>query len=53
MVATQDIGTLSHQITTMIQKFVAAVKTEGICFKCEEAGHWRNECPKPSPPKRF
>jgi hypothetical protein len=46
IVAFQDIGTMSHQITFMTQAFVAAVKTERICFKCGEAGHWRNECPQ-------
>jgi hypothetical protein len=32
------------------QAFVAAVKTERICFKCREAGHWRDECPQNSLP---
>ena len=50
IVATKDIGTVSHQITSMAQAFVAAVKTEGICFKCGEAGHWKNECPQNSLP---
>jgi hypothetical protein len=36
----------------MAQAFVAAVKTEGICFKCGEAGHWRNECPQNPLPLR-
>jgi hypothetical protein len=39
---------------------VAAERTEGICFKCGETGHWRKECPQnflpitdPSPPKKM
>ena len=35
-VATRDLGTASHQATSVAQAFVAAVKTEGICFKCGE-----------------
>jgi hypothetical protein len=47
IVAIRDLGTLSHQVTFVAQ---AAVKTEGICIKCGEAGHWKNECPQNSPP---
>lgn len=50
IVATQDIGTMSHQTTSVAQALVAAIKTEEICFKCGETGHWRNECPQISPP---
>ena len=46
IVATRDIGTVSHQITYAAQAFVTAIKTEGICFECGEAGHWRNGCPQ-------
>ena len=50
IVATQDMGITSHQITFVAQAFVAAVKTEGVCFKCGETRHWRNECPQNSIP---
>ena len=50
IVAFQDIGTMSHQTTSVAQALVAAIKTEEICFKCGETGHWRNECPQISPP---
>lgn len=50
IVATQEIGIASHQVSSMAQAFVAAVKTEGICFKCGEARHWKTECPQNSPP---
>jgi hypothetical protein len=39
IVTTQDIGTTSHHITSVAQAFVAAVKMEGICFKCGETEH--------------
>lgn len=32
-----------HQVTFVAQALVTAIKTEGICFKCAEIGHWRNE----------
>jgi len=41
IVATQDIGTTSNQIISVGQTFAAAVKTEGIYFKCGETEHWR------------
>ena len=36
IVATRNIGTILHQVTSMAQAFVAAVKTERICFNCED-----------------
>jgi hypothetical protein len=50
IVAIQDVGTISHQITFMAQEFVAVVKTEGICFKCGETGNWKTDCPQNSLP---
>jgi hypothetical protein len=34
---------MSQQIISVVKESVSAIKRE-TCFKCEETGHWRNEC---------
>lgn len=44
--ATQNIGTTSHQAASIFQAFTAMIKTEGACFKYGKKEAWKGRCPK-------